>query len=296
MLSLSSAFAACEGRLISEWISGGPVCVPQAPARIVVLEPWLSFGTLHELEAQIIGIPMMGIQDQTLREAAEKAAITDVGHPYQPSIERIVALQPDLIIGASYAHEQAYDKLSAIAPTLLLDQLGWKKHYMFLAEIIGRKEAAQRKLDEYETRVTDIRERIPQDLTVSVLRIAPLGFQVYLDGPSAYAPYAVLREAGVRRTDYETATGNTVLKRPDWEEVSALEGDILLYVVVSGLDPALDDDLAAQTQANPLWKTMRAVKADRAHRIDRATWMGFYGTTSAHQVLDDIERYILTEP
>ena len=87
-----------------------------------------------------------------------------------------------------------------------------------------------------------------------------------------------------------------MVKRPDWEELSALDGDVLLYVVASGLDTGPDEDLADATLSNPLWKSLPAVKAGRAYRIDRATWMGFHGTASAHRVLDDVERYILTAP
>lgn len=290
------AVAACEGRVISEHIYGEPVCVPHKPQRIVTLEPWLSLGTLHELNAPVIGVPMMGIQDQTLRASVEKAGITDVGHPYQPSIERIIALQPDLIIGTSHAHAQVYGKLSRIAPTLLLDQMVWKRHFLMLADIIGESPAAQDKIRNYESRVAAVRERVPENIRVSVVRVAPLGFQVYLAGPAAYAPYAVLSEAGVRRTDYETTSTNTMLKRPDWEEIGELDGDILLFVVVSGIDPAPDDALAKQTQANPLWQKLPAVRANRVHRVGRATWMGFHGIASAHRVLDDIERHVLSEP
>lgn len=106
----------------------------------------------------------------------------------------------------------------------------------------------------------------------------------------------MLREAGIRRTASETTTDNTVAKRADWEEVAALDGAILLYVVVSGLDPGPDDALAAATVANPLWQMLPAVRTGRAHRVGRGTWMGFHGVASAHRVLDDIERLILATP
>lgn len=270
--------------------------MPANPQRIITLEPWMSLGMLHELNVPVVGTPIIGIQDRALRKSIEDTGVVDVGHPVQPSLERIIALQPDLIIGSSYLHEPIHDRLSALAPTLLFEQMGWKKLFLLIARITGRAEAAQDRLDAYETRVAEIRQRVPKDLQVSVVRVAPMGFQVYLDGPSAYAPYKVLAEAGVRRTAYETTKDDTVIKRPDWEELSALDGDVLLYVVASGLDPGPDEDLALLTLSNPLWQSLPAVKAGRAHRIDRATWMGFHGTASAHRVLDDVERYILTSP
>ncbi|MEJ8476554.1 iron-siderophore ABC transporter substrate-binding protein [Roseibium sp. H3510] len=293
---MSSAFASCDGLTVSEHIYGDPVCVPASPQRVVTLDPWLSFGMLKELGAPIVGVPMIGIQDESQRQSAKDAAIADIGHPMQPSLERIIALQPDLIIGSTYLHEQIFDKLSAIAPTLLIDNMGWKEHYALMAKIIGHEDLQRDAMLAYERRVGDIQSRMPKDLTVSVVRVGPLGFQVYLDGPAAYAPYAVLSEVGIVRTDFEKTADDRILKRLDWEEISALTGDILLYVVVSGYDPEPDDDLAAVALANPLWQSLPAVQAGRAYRIDRAPWMGFDGTASAYRVLDDIERYILTDP
>lgn len=291
-----AAFAACEGRVWSKHISGPEVCIPAEPKRIVTLDPLLTLGILTELEVPVAGAPVFGIQDQQVRTLVENRSITDIGHPLQPSLERIAALKPDLIIGSGESHGQIYEKMSAIAPTLLIDHIDWKEHVRMLAEISGRTEAAEQALARYEERVKAIKARIPADLKVSVARVRPGGFNIYMDGPAAYAPYAVLHEAGVRRTAFETVTDKTVVKRIDWEGVGALDGDIMLYVVVSGYNPGPDDELAAVTLANPFWQMLPAVEKGRAFRVDRATWMGFHGVASAHQVLDDIERYILAAP
>lgn len=289
------AMAACEGRMVSAGGADAGVCIPAVPRRIVALDPALTMGILQELGAPVVGAPLSAIQEPLVREAARRSSVSDVGHPLQPSIERIIALKPDLIVGSAEMHGRFRESASRIAPTLLIEQMDWKRQYRLLAEITGHRDKAQAVLEDYERRVAEIRARVPAT-PVSVVRVRPGGFHVYLDGPSAYAPYAVLREAGVKRTAYETTSDGTVLKRPDWEEIAALEGDILLYVVVSGFDPVPDDVLSASTVANPLWKMLPAVRAGRAHRVDRATWMGFHGIASAHRVLDDVERFVLKTP
>ena len=82
------------------------------------------------------------------------------------------------------------------------------------------------------------------EVTVSVLRITPFGFQVYVHGPSSYAPFAVMRDAGVKRPPYETVTDGTILKRPDWEGLSQLTGDVLLYIVGNPYDDESDRNSA----------------------------------------------------
>lgn len=294
-LSLTPAAAQCDARMVSEHVLDAPVCVPAAPSRIVVLDPFYNLGMGLELGLPLVGAPLMTAQDADLRIAAEKASVTDIGDARQPSLERIVALKPDLIIGDATLHAQVRGMFEKIAPTVLIDVRNWKDHLRVLAEITGRDDAAIKLLDGYEVRVAALRERAPS-FPVSVLRVTPSGFHVYVSGPASYAPYAVLREAGIHRTAYETVTDNTAFKRPGWEEIGLLDGKILLYVVVSGYNQAPDDALEAATVKNPFWQMLPAVQSGRSHRVDRGTWMGFHGVASAHRVLDDIERYIVNAP
>jgi len=288
------AIAGCAGRIIAHHVAGNPVCIPAKPHRILTLDPWQSLGILQELGVPVVGAPLIGIQEPHIR-AGLGHEVVDVGHPLQPSLERLVSLKPDLIIGSSYLHGPSLGSLSRIAPTLLIDPIDWKAHMRLMAEVTGHAARAAELLSSYDARAAAVRSRMPAT-KVSVVRIAPNGFQVYLQGPAAYGPYAVLEEAGVQRTAYEVTSDRTVVKRPDWEEIAELEGDVLLYVVVSGYDTAQDDALEAQTRANPLWQMLPAVRAGRAYRVERGSWMGFSGAGSAHKVLDDIERFVLGAP
>ncbi|NBB48509.1 ABC transporter substrate-binding protein [Rhizobium sp. CRIBSB] len=295
VLQSGAAAAQCDGKTISADILNAPICVPDAPSRIVVLDPFYNLGMGLELGLPLVGAPLMTAQDADLRLAAESASVTDVGDARQPSLERIVALKPDLIIGDATLHGQAYDMFAKIAPTVLINVDNWKDHLRALAGITGRQDVAASLLAGYEARVATLRQRVPA-FPVSVLRVTPTGFHVYVSGPAAYAPYSVLRDAGVQRTAYETVTDNTAFKRPGWEEIGLLDGNILLYVVVSGYDRAPDDALEAATIKNPFWQMLPAVQAGRSYRVERGTWMGFHGVASAHRVLDDIERYIVNTP
>ncbi|GGF74703.1 iron ABC transporter permease [Azorhizobium oxalatiphilum] len=295
LLQVVPAAAACDGRRIDQQVLNPPACVPAEPLRVVILDSFYNLGMALELGAPVVGAPLFAAHDARLTELARTAGVSDIGDFRSPSLERILALKPDLLIGEAQLHGALYPALSKIAPTVLIEAPDWKAHFMTLGNILGRTPAAVERLAAYEARVAAIRARVP-DTTVSIIRIAPHGFHVYLDGPRAYAPYAVLREAGVKRTAYETTTDDTVLKRPDWEDIGALDGGILLYVAAAGSARGQDDALAAETVANPLWQMLPAVQAGRTHRLERGTWMGFNSLASAHRVLDDIERFILTTP
>lgn len=294
ILTLGAAFAACDGREIKEGVLNAPICIPAEPKRIVVLDPLFTVGMLQELGVPVAGVAFLGIQDDGIRAAVEKGGATDLGNPFEPSIEQIVALKPDLILGASYLNAPVFDKVSQIAPTAMIETTDWKAHLRLLADMVGKRKEADDSLRGYEERAAKIKARMI-DKTLSAVRLATGRFQVYLDGPGAYAPYAVLREAGVKRSAYETTTDNEMLKRPTLEELSALDGDVLFYVIVTGLEQGGPDDaLEKETLANPLWQMLPAVQAGHAYRVARSTWMGFHGVGSAHRVLDDVERYLLT--
>jgi iron complex transport system substrate-binding protein len=296
LLAAIPAWASCDGRTIAKNVYEAPVCLPKKPQRVVVLDHFYNLGMALELDIPVVGAPRMAAPDAELRERATDALIKDIGDARHPNLELIISLKPDLIVGEAQFHGQFYEKLAMIAPTALIDAANWKQHFLLLADVADRPDEGATLLKAYEARASAIRTRVPADVEVSVIRVAPHGFHVYLDGPSAYAPYAVLREAGIRRTVYETTDDDAVLKRPDWEELDALNGDILLYVVAAGNAPGQDEALNALTIGNPFWQMLPAVQAGHAYRVEKGAWFGFNSIASAHRVLDDIERYVLTRP
>ncbi|PYE31684.1 iron complex transport system substrate-binding protein [Rhizobium sp. PP-WC-1G-195] len=296
MLLSSPVFAQCDGRLIEDGaFLHPPLCAPKEPKRIVALVPTFSLGIALELGLPVVGAPLFGMSDEDLKSRAEAAGVVDLGSFMEPSIEKIVALQPDLIIGSDFLGEEAYQMASRLAPTALLTGANWKEFYRTLANITGVADGMEGRFTEYEKRVASVRERVPKDVRVSVVRITPWEFQVYLDEPDAWAPFDVLRKAGVRRTDFETSETKVGTKRLDFEGLAGLDGDILLYIVGGSNDSATSGRHEA-VLANPLWKMLPAVKAGRAYRVDAATWMEFSGLASANKVLDDIETYIISRP
>lgn len=297
LLTGSLAQAACTGKALTEEIYNPPFCIPEAPKRIVTLDPLITLGMLIELDAPVIATPYMAITEDAVLDVVKAQKMVDLGNPKEPSLERVAALKPDLIIGSAEVHSGIYEQAAKIAPTVLFKHMDWKVYLERLSEVTGREGVAKNALDAYNRRASSIRERMKdKKLTVSSVRLAPDRFVVFVDGPKAYAPFAVLHEAGVKRSAYETVTDDTIVKRPDWEELANLDGDVLLYVSASGFDSGPDDALEKQVTENPLWQLLPAVQAGRAYRVDRGPWQSFHGISSANRILDDVERFILATP
>ncbi|WP_368669646.1 iron-siderophore ABC transporter substrate-binding protein [Agrobacterium sp. a22-2] len=296
LLPVSFAHATCDGKAITDEVYNPPFCIPAEPKRIVTLDPLITLGMLIELKAPVVATPYMAITEDEVLNVVKAQKMVDLGNPKEPSLERVAALKPDLIIGSAEAHSTIYEQATKIAPTVLFKHMDWKRYLERLSQVTGREGVANASLEAYDARIAAIRERMKdRKLTVSTVRFAPDRFVVFVDGPDAYAPFAVLHEAGVKRTAYETVTDGTIVKRPDWEELANLDGDVLLYVSASGFESGPDDALEKQVTENPLWQLLPAVQAGRAHRVDRGPWQGFHGISSANRILDDIERYILVD-
>jgi iron complex transport system substrate-binding protein len=138
------ARAECAGRTLEgETIYRAPVCVPQTPGRIVALDSTYNLTMALELGLPVVGAPLFDVQDKELLAMAKAAGLEDIGGATEPSIERIIALQPDLILGDAFMHAPAYDLASQIAPTLLVQAQNWKTFYMTLASATGADDKAK---------------------------------------------------------------------------------------------------------------------------------------------------------
>ena len=221
-------------------------------------------------------------------------SITDIGQFDAPNLEVITQLNPDLILADAYAHESSQDALNAIAPTVLVNTPDWKVYFRTIAGATGRSDQAEAAFTDYDARTQAIRNNL-RGVTLSFVRLIPGEFQVYVAGPSAYAPFSVLQDAGVKRPPFETAADDTVLKRPGWEGLGNIKGDELFYVVGGGHDSPEGQDLETEVTSNPIWQALPAVKSDNDHRVSDEQWLSFGGLASANAVLDDVERYLTKE-
>ncbi len=115
-----------------------------------------------------------------------------------------------------------YPQLAQLAPTLLYGSTDWRGFYGVLAGITGKQDEIAEQLLAFDARLAGIKARVPVR-TVSVLRITSWDFQVYLDAPQSYAPFEIMKQAGVKRSAYEVTDDPSLsMKRPDWRSFPSL--------------------------------------------------------------------------
>ncbi len=115
----STPAASSEKRVIKHEL--GETEIVGKPTRIVVMD----FSFADALAT--LGVAPVGISDDSdanliIPEVKEKVGTyTSLGSRYEPNMELISSLAPDLIIADLNKHKAVYDKLKQIAPTIVLN-------------------------------------------------------------------------------------------------------------------------------------------------------------------------------
>ncbi|MGJ6962162.1 ABC transporter substrate-binding protein [Streptosporangium sp. G11] len=275
----------------------GETEIPARPKRVVALDQSFVDAVLT-LETDVVGFTSYRTMKEKLPEylapvLGHAKEATSVGTLEQPSLERIVALKPDLIVSAKIRHEALYDKLSQIAPTVFSETTGaiWKDNLKLVGEALGKEDLAERKIKEYQDRAAKIGESIKAKdgelPTVSVARFAgEPTVRLYVE--NSYSGL-VLKDVGFPRPEDQPTVTDTVMVPISQENISQLDAEHIFVSVYE--DPAVEP-VKEKFEANPLWGRLKGVK----HDVSDATWMTAVGIQGAHSILDDLAAFFEVDP
>ncbi|MCA3748823.1 MAG: iron-siderophore ABC transporter substrate-binding protein, partial [Rubrobacter sp.] len=190
-LVLAACGGASGGSSGGEEDSGGRVIehamgkteVPAKPERVVVLDTG-ELDSAITLGVKPVGaveaVPGMGLPEYL---GEKTRGIELVGTIEQPNLEKIAALDPDLILSSKLRHEKIYDQLSEIAPTVFTETTGvtWKQNFELHAKALGRTERAEEVKREYWEHVEELRDKLGEKPwpEVSVVRFVPGDTRIY---------------------------------------------------------------------------------------------------------------------
>lgn len=268
----------------------GKTEIPAKPKRVVALDASFVDATLI-LDTPVVGytdyrsingkLPdYLGDDRNTLGGEAEA-----VGTLAEPNLEKIAALNPDLIITAKVRHEKLYDQLSAIAPTVMSETTGptWKDNIRLEAKALGAEDLAEKEISSYEQAAKTVGDAInakASNPAISVVR--------FVDGPTRLYQNAsfsgiVLKDAGLKRPAPQDVNDFALEISP--ERIKDADGDAI-FVTVYADEKGLSAKTAGQFKANPLWKPL----APKVHEVPDLTWMTAVGLQGAWSILTDLAK------
>lgn len=268
----------------------GTTTVPDEPKRIVVLE----FSFIDALAS--VGIAPVGIADDNKRDRIIPAYTDVIGDEWvsvgtrkTPSLEVIASLQPDLIIADKKRHAAAYETLSEIAPTIVLDSLAGDYHasvaqMAVIGEAIGRADAMTARIAQHKATMAAYVEQIaPKAKGVSAQFGVTNAKGLWLHSPISYNGSLLemfgfdstmaLSEGGVYEATYVPTT---------LEQLSATNPDILIFGEYT--DPSFVDGWAEDA----LYKDLTAVKAGRVFNVTAHNWSRLRGMLAAELTAADL--------
>lgn len=266
----------------------GTTEIPAEPERVVVLDTG-ELDSALSLGVTPVGAVTTDVSEEFLSYLAEDAeGVEVVGTIAEPNLEEIAALEPDLILSNSVRHEDIYDQLAQIAPTVFAADLGdtWKENFRLAAEALGREEEAEELLEDYEGQAAELGEAIgdPAETTVSPLR--------FVGGPiRAYQPESfigtVLADIGLDHVDLPEGEIPTFVELGA-EEITQADADVILY---SSYGTA-DESGEAAVVAGPLWPMLTAVQDGRAFHVEDDVFYTGIGLRAATLQLERLQELL----
>ena len=269
----------------------GETEIPANPTRVVVwgyvvLEASVAYGL------QLIGVPNDST-DNLPHLSLNAETVAEIGDPGQPNLEKIAALQPDLILTSKHVVRDTYPLLAQIAPTVAFDvdsHTDWKELTRLCGEALGKSNETETLAAAYEAKLQDVRSRFSQHsqrLQISIAYIYP--GRTGAMGTETFAG-SVLADAGIARPPSQAqAQGPQNLSL---ESLDLLDGDIIFMITVQN-----DTEVAARIQteverikAHPLWSQLKAVQTDRVYEVGPHWAIGSY--IAANLILDDLLTYV----
>lgn len=280
----------------------GSTTIEAAPKRVVALDPSYIDAALL-LGADLVGYVQYR-QDPKAPFAPYLGDVADatkdsvnVGTLAEPNLEKILELEPDLIVSAKVRHEALYPQLSKIAPTIFSVSTGptWKENVVFLGEALGKKAKAEELVKAYEERAQKVGAAIlakKPEATYSLIRFTG-GDTARLYSSKSFIG-EIMADMRIPRPKDAPDSKEEIFVPLSAEQI--LQGDAGL-VMVSAFTPAGEEGDKARAQqqkfqSNPLWKRLEG----EVLPVDDSTFLASVSIQGAHAVITDLAKHYGVDP
>jgi iron complex transport system substrate-binding protein len=236
---------------------GRTVAVPDHPHKLVCLAPSI----VDDVYSLAAGNDVIAVSEYTAypAEAAKKPTI---GPPLNPSLEKIIALHPDLVLGTGdMNHLPAIDQLERYGiPVFMVNPHGIAGIYKSIASLgraLNRESDAAHLLRDLQARERSLRARVLDKPAVRIF------MPVWYDPIVTVGRHAFITEL------IEVAGGNSITSDivQEWPQVSleaivARHPDALLLIKGSKVS-------LAELSGRPGWQALSAVREGRVFFVDK---------------------------
>lgn len=236
--------------------------VPEKVERIVVTGAMEAMEDMVVLDVHPVGAIAIGGKFPELY-----ASVTDkaesIGEKIKPNFEKIVELNPDVILGSTKFPEEVQSKLEKIAPTILVSHIStnWESNLNLLAELTGKQADAEKILSTYKADIEAVKSTLTeklQDQKVAAIRIR--GGQAYVYPKEVFLNAVLYGELGLTVPD-EVAKAKSQ-EAISVEQLADMNPDYL-FVQFSTDENADAPNALEDFKKNPIIQNITAFKNDQ---------------------------------
>jgi iron complex transport system substrate-binding protein len=236
------------------------VDISEVPERIVSFGPSIT----EILFALGLEDNVVGVSDFCDYPEAAKSK-EKIGNAFSPSVEKVVALEPDLVV--TVEHEQFNSDLDSLGITFIVLSPGDVRSIVdsisLAAEVTGKAKEGKRLVEDMEATITRVADSVKDATKVKVFFIvdATDPNSPWTAGPGSFID-DIINMAGGENVA-ASATGDWV--QISTEEIVNSDPDIIIIQTMMGGVPTVAKEVLEE---HLVWKQMTAVKQDRIYFID----------------------------
>ena len=254
---------AVSGQVSETDVAGTTVTVHSVPQRIVSLIP----GNTELLFAVGAGRSVVGVTNYC-DYPPEAGAIAKIGDLTAMSLEKIVALDPDLVLASKgNSRELVFSLRTLDVPVFVLDPQTVEEVLDAVATVgrlAGREEAARELLDGYRQRLAAVSDRVgelAESDRPTVFVGSPFRDENWTPGPETFTS-AVIRRAGGRNVADDLAPRTWAVY--NLEHIVSRNPQVLLSTLGEGQDPGeTTKRYLERAKALKGWQDLDAVRNGR---------------------------------
>ena len=243
----------------------------------------------------------------------------NLGNDHTPSLEKLAALKPDLIIGEAGRNADEYDLLSQIAPTLLwqdrTEQGKWQESLRDIAMALGQSAKAKTVIQQYEELIADARADLA-DVVATHPNLLLLGANTLDEGflvvnPDSYLG-ELLRGIGFQLIPPPPGALDAANPLMSIEALPILnDADIIIVLgwnagdseELENSDSSADESATQRIeshqgqaiqqswQANDIAQSLTASQENRVYFATFYKWNGLNGAISAELILEELRQF-----
>lgn len=196
------------------------------------------------------------------------AALPTVGHTSTPSVEAIIGMHPDLILGLANQHDKLKDQLTSNhLPYILINYDGINDNIpliTLLGQLTNHTDKANAVIEKYTKQVDAVKEAVKHVTPAKVAILRATGKSVTAETNLAITG-SMIEELGMQNVvmNHYTDNGKHSKTIPYSLETLAADNPDIIFVVTMGKEADITATMQKEMTNNPAWNELNAVKQQK---------------------------------